>query len=148
MSLNIYSKIEDIPSNLKYIKCNDAFFNANGCIPDNSFTRDVLASIDKGSYYNTSSYFGRFGDNELQPRINLSTGAKTLLNIDQNDDYCFDVCECGPNALAELFKLQHGNILWDAIIVILDHDTNCDIIYNGKHYIKAFSLLTETMRRS
>lgn len=50
---------------------------------------------------------------------NLSTGTKTLLNIWQHRDLCFDTIECGNNALTLLMgftegqAVLHPGVVWD-----------------------------------
>jgi hypothetical protein len=147
MSLNIFETIEEIPQGVEYIKSNDLFFDAKGNIPNSEFAKAVLEHIDNARYFNNKSFIGRFGDDDLQPKSNLSTGSKTLLNIAQNIHQCFNVSECGNNALEMLFRINEGNILWKMPIVWLESDIDCDIMFKGKHYAKAFEFLADTMGR-
>jgi hypothetical protein len=140
MSLNIYRKQEEIPKGMTYVKGNDAFFDAQGVICNSKLGMDILQNIDKAEYINESAFKGRFGSEDIQPKANLSTGTKTLLNILQYPDYCFDVCECGVNALEELFKINTGNILWSKPFVWLGEETKCDICMHGVNYKDVFEL--------
>jgi hypothetical protein len=64
----------------------------------------------------------------------LSTGTKTLLNILGHPDICFNVCECGNNALCLLPLIQNGNIYWEMPAVVYDENMVCSIKYRGRVY--------------
>jgi hypothetical protein len=147
MSLNIYRNIKDIPSGMNYIASNDLFFEAQGNIENSELSNEILMTIDNATFINGSAFKGRFGKDDLQPKSNLSTGTKTLFNILQNPDVCFNVAECGNNALEFMFKIQNGNILWEYPVVCLKNDISCDILYNGQKYSRAFDFLRDTMGR-
>lgn len=71
----------------------------------------------------------------------LSTGAKTLLNIVTHQDKCFNVCECGNNALCLLPLIKDGSIYWEVSAVAYTGDGFCDISYNGKIYTDFYKFL-------
>jgi hypothetical protein len=147
MSLNIYRNIKDIPKGVNYIASNDLFFEAQGNIDDSELGKEILLEIDNATSINASAFKGRFGVDDIQPKSNLSTGTKTLFNILQNPDKCFNVAECGNNALGFIFKIQNGNILWKYPVVCLKSDIPCDIVYDGRKYCTAFDFLRDTMGR-
>lgn len=49
----------------------------------------------------------------------LSTGAKTLLNIIHNKDVVFDLAGCGDNAIKEIFKIDDRTV-YSEFVVMLD----------------------------
>ena len=144
MSLNIYTKLEDLPDTMEFINYNDIFFNGE-LLHDNAITKKILKDIDKAIYNSATTFIGR--DKSLGAIYNehLSTGCKTLLNIANNPDKCFDVFECGPNALEELSYIKNGNILWRLPVLNCDNNYDCDIIIKNKHFNKFLDFLHYTM---
>lgn len=147
MSLIIYD-IDNVPEDLKIIRFNDAYFNKTGIIPDNPLTKEIIKDIDKGEYVSSKVFKGRTKEmGNLDLRM-LSTGTKTLLNIINNPDVCFDVCECGDNALSYLFKLRSGIVYWEYPFVISVKDKeDCDIIYWDKHFDNPYDFMTYAVKR-
>lgn len=111
MSLNIYTNKADIPSNIDFIDYNDIFFNGE-LLKNTELTKFILNKIDKAAYNSPTTFIGRDPDLGTIYKEHLSTGCKTLLNIVNNPDKCFDVIECGPNALKLLSFIKDGNILY------------------------------------
>jgi hypothetical protein len=146
MSLNIYTAIEDIPDKMRYIKCNDAFFDEDGIIGDNLFCKDIIKDIDGAEYIDNYTFKGRFDKFGNLDKIHLSTGAKTALNIYQNPNICFDVCECGNNALCKILKIKEGNILWETPVALYRGDPDCDIDFKDVNYKSIFEFLKVVMR--
>jgi hypothetical protein len=145
MSLNVYRKIEDIPHNMKYIKCNDMYFDSGSIIGDSEFEKNVIRTIDGAEYINKNIFKSRFEEYGNLDKLHLSTGSKTALNIYQNPNICFDVCECGNNVLSLIVKLNVGNILWENPILIYDGDEICDIAMEGTNYNNIYDFLKNTM---
>lgn len=61
----------------------------------------------------------------------LSTGTKTLLNVASHPNVCFDVCECGNNALNLLVSLTEGMVYWKTPAISYIGDGICDIVFHG-----------------
>lgn len=105
----------------KVVRINDAYFLANTKLEDTEQCRRILRIIDQAEYCSEKTFIGR--DKSLGALFtdNLSTGAKTLLNISQHRDLCFDTIECGNNALTLLMgftegqAVLHPGVVWDQI---------------------------------
>jgi hypothetical protein len=145
MSLNVYRKLEDIPIGMKYIKSNDMFFDSETIIGDSKFEKNIISTIDGAEYVSENVFKSRFAEYGNLDKLHLSTGSKTALNIYQNPNICFDVCECGNNVLSLIIKLNNGNILWKNPILIYDGDELCDITMEGRHYTNIYVFLKNTM---
>lgn len=144
MSLVVYLRKEDIPSNIEYIECNDAFFNLNTMIPDSDLAKDILSAIDKATYYSPKAFTGRSPDMGNLYREYLSTGTKTLFNILTYPDKCFNIIECGQNALDFLQKINNGCVFWNEACWVpecIDDSESCDILCDDKHYANVFDFL-------
>ncbi len=139
MSLTVYRNISEIPGNIEYIDGNDSFFNVRTKLKNTTFCKDVLSVIDQASYLDENEFYDRRGVSVYSSE--LSTGAKTLLNIESHPDVCFDVLECGENALELIPRIKNGNIVWEHIIVFPDNEEECDIIYHKHHFDKFFDFL-------
>ena len=141
MSLNIYLREEDIPEGIDLIKRNDDFFSFT-LLNDSEFEKTVLREIDQAKYATESTFIGRSEWMGKLRKDNLSTGCKTLLNIEKNPDYCFSSVECGYNALPLLRLLKHGNVLLAGRCILYDgDDSECDIVYKGVHYNDFYKFL-------
>ena len=142
MSLMVYSKREDVPKNIKIIDSNDLYFNNMSIIPDTPISHEILRKIDKAEYNSDLTFIGRTKEIGALYKQYLSSGAKTLLNIIQHKDKCFNLIECGNNVLQFIPKLNDGFVLWELIVAIPEEeDEKCDIIYNDKHYDNFTELL-------
>jgi hypothetical protein len=140
MSLKIYTNIDDIPT--RYIKGNDDFFGAT-LLDDSEFTSFVLWTIEKAKYNSPFTFISR---NEALGALNkecLSTGTKTLLNIVAHPDVCFDVCQCGSNALELLPLIHEGNVYWRMPLLMYQGNPTCDILWNKRHYDDFYKFLRE-----
>lgn len=143
MSLVVYKNMEDIPSNLKVIKLNDVFFNTETELSNNEIVKAILSEIDKATINSELTFVGRTKELGALNKNMLSTGTKTLLNILQHPEYCFDVCECGNNALCFLPLIKEGNILWEDISAAYSGNGVCDILYGGKNYSNFYEFLSD-----
>lgn len=105
------------------------------------FEIECLAEIDNSEYLGNGDIKTKFG---LTKIFNISTGAKTLLNIVNHPDTIFSVIECGPNVLEKIFRLAQVqditiNMQWMMLPTNLETITkvvinDCDI--NGwKEYM-------------
>jgi hypothetical protein len=132
--LNVYLSKKNVPSNLELINVNDAFFNANCNIPNNDMIKKAMLKVDKAQYIDGDKFLGRNESLGALNKENLSTGIKTLINIIENPDKCFNVIECGTN-VQQFFKyINNGNILWQLPVVFSTGERKCDIMCNGKHF--------------
>lgn len=138
MSLIIYTSRSEIPSDLRIIDNNDRYFDGRSIIPDSPLVAHILKDIDGATRASDLAFYGKFLENVALDRSMLCTGTKTLLNILQHPDRCFNVIECGDNALAYLSKITDGFILWEVCSMPwLEGNDNCDIIIpadGDKHY--------------
>ena len=134
--LNFYDHLEDIPHNIQIIKSNDAFFNAFSIISDDEFSTTVLKHIDKAIRVSDFTFIGRNPEFGSLFKNFLSTGAKTLLNIKQHPDLCFNIIECGVNALELLPFIREGYVYSLDYVDIYTNDLNkhCNILYRGDIY--------------
>lgn len=145
MSLHIITDRDELAkSGVKYIECNDIYFNSVQ-LKDNEITRCILQYIDKAQYSSPYTFISRDSTLGDLNKSLLSTGCKTILNILYNPNICFDIAECGQNALEALSLLDSGIVYWDKPTLFLLHDTDCNILYNGKQYSKYKSFLDEVM---
>ena len=135
MSLNIYSSILDVPEGMKVIRYNDSFFNSFTKLNNSDFEKTVLRDIDDATFVSPDLVIGRFIKAGAVHKSTLSTGVKTILNIEKHPDWCFDMLECGKNVLYKLCDLSSGNaILKNTLIAYPGKGVPCDIKYRGKLY--------------
>lgn len=139
MSLNIYTDRKFVPSDMEIIDISDTYFNVFTNLLDDEFVNTVLREIDKAKYNSELTYISRVPEVGALNKITLSTGTKTLLNIVSHPDMCFNVVECGDNALRLLAKITEGNILWEDPFLIYAEYKDCDILVNGKNRYTDFT---------
>lgn len=134
--LIFYDNKKDIPDGIKVIKSNDTYFNAHTMLPNSDFVDKILSTIDKAVRVSERAFRGRSDKFADLDRQCLSTGTKTLLNILQNPDVCFNITECGLNALELLPLIDDGNIYCDRYIniPITSNNIRCNISYRGKRF--------------
>lgn len=145
MSLNIYTSEEQIPQGVKLITQNDLYFDGLTNLSDDAVSHMIMKTIDHAEYHSPLTFIGRDPHQGALNKNLLSTGTKTLLNILQYPSLCFDVCECGNNALCLLTKIQEGNILWrNPVMVYWDDDSTCDFNFQGRVYEDVFDFLQIT----
>ena len=141
MSLNVYRSIAEIPKGMSVINTNDSFFDVFTQLSNEPFVEEVLFSIDKAICSSPLTFEGRTKSMGNLNKSFLSTGTKTLLNILSNPDTCFDVSECGNNALRFLPRISSGNVLWKNPVVVCDDNIPCEIYSDGKLFTDLFSFL-------
>lgn len=133
--LEIFDNREDILDRcIPLIDSNDEFFDSGVELADDALTREILQKIEKARYGDSLSFYGRADDGKLLNKDLLSTGTKTLLNIKENPKLCFNVCECGDNALCLLPLLKEGLIFWEypSVMLVSGNSYMCDILFNNK----------------
>ena len=111
---------------------NNGFFDSRTSILDDDISKDVLSTVETGIFSTSTTFISRDGI-ELDKSC-LSTGAKTLLNIIQHPDVCFDVSECGINALQFIPRIRNGIIIWRFPLIPYRGKKDCDITYRGISY--------------
>lgn len=142
MSLTVYTSHKEVrDKKIKYIRINDIFFNSFTELTDSKITRIILSTIDKAEHNSKLTFIGRSSDLGALNKNFLSTGSKTLLNIVSHKDICFDVSECGNNALCLLPLIREGYIYWANPVAAYSGDGDCDILYNGKRYTDFYKFL-------
>ena len=139
MSLCIYDDLKAIPNNISVINENDLYFNAHTLLRNDDITNMILNNVEKAKYVSETTFSGRNTNNGAIYKELLSTGTKTLLNIYYNPNKCFNVIECGDNAIDNLLTLKSGNVFWDYITLIPEKNSECDIVYQDKHFSDIFS---------
>ena len=146
MSLTIYKYREDIPEDIKYIKDSNLLFAVTP-LSNCSFTKTVLKEIDSADYVNEKVFLGRTKSFGNLFKECLSSGAKTLLNIYHHPEMCFDLCQCGNNALSLLPLLKNGYVLMGDMGIAYGGDSECDIIYNGEHITDFYVFIRKYLER-
>lgn len=142
MSLIIYSDKHKPPKGTNVITRNDAFFNGAVELSGSEIESTILSTIDKARYCSNKSFYGRSSDKIPVGKNQLSTGTKTLLNVINNPELCFDLRECGDNALELLPLITNGTVYWDIPFIAYIGNASCDIIYNNKHYTDFYEFLS------
>ena len=108
--LNIYIGERNLPRDKELIRDNESyFFLAN--TQQSEFVDRVLRDIEKAEYFDTESIIDRFGHKLYWDLI--STGSKTLININSHIDKVFYGAEMGQNAVTLLLYLKEGNVYFE-----------------------------------
>lgn len=133
MSLIIYSDLTEKPNSI--VLDNDLYFNMyNKQLKNDTFYNLVIEELERGTYTDKYNIKSRFGWNINSTE--LSTGAKTLLNI-YNTNECFSLLDCGNNALKLLHNIKDGKIYWESSLGYFSlKDFDCDILFNNFHFTK------------
>lgn len=141
MCLNVYRDRSSVPSGMQIVDVNDSYFNAYTKLDDSPLEREILQEIDEAEYGSSVTFVGR--DKKLG-KLNksfLSTGTKTIINILDNPDVCFNVCECGDNVLKFLPRINNGNVLWKRPFLVVEQNIPCNIQIEGKSFNDLCSFL-------
>lgn len=131
MSLIIYYNRDSVPCEIQDI--NDSYFDIFTPLTDTSLTREILKTIDKAEYVNPEGFSGRSQPGVWLSREYLSTGTKTLLNVLSHPNVCFNVAECGTNALKKLVTFNRGMVYWPRIS-LMGFTGKCDIEVDGTNF--------------
>ena len=125
MPLQIYK------SNKKAICFNDAFFNSDTSLNNSEFEQLVLKHLEKAVFV-SSTEVRSLRTGAIYSKNSLSTGCKTLLNIEKHPELCFDIRECGNNAKVLLMSLDKGQVLWGNFSLATDDAyAKCLINFEG-----------------
>ena len=143
MSLHFYLQKKDIPEGMEYV-LNNSFFFLPSVLEDTPEVRDVLREVENAEY-TSPTFFTSHTFNLGAVNIScLSTGTKTVLNIINHPDKCFDIRECGANAQTAILKLNRGHVLLEGLpMEWLGDDIPIDVVLLGKHYTDVTELLNE-----
>jgi len=142
MSLIVYNSRECVPEKLRIVDNNGAFFDMHTMIPDTDLAKEILKTVDKAGYYSEQAFTSRTKEMGNLYRTCLSTGTKTLLNIITHPDICFNVTECGINAVDFFRYITNGIVLWPVINMFPEDDyEGCDIVYQDKHFTNIYEFL-------
>lgn len=135
MPLVVYLSREEVPSNIHVIDKNDIFFNGYTNLGESKFEKEVLQQIDKATRSSNVTFIGRTKELGNLNKEHLSTGTKTLLNIYNYPNMCFNVIECGDNALEFLCDINDGMILWEQPFINVERDDEtCNIECRGRKF--------------
>ena len=149
--LTICRTIAEIPADMRYVKDNDAFFDAKSKLLDTDLVRYIMNQIDGASYVSEIIFCSRNKELGGLNKSCLSTGTKTLLNVINSANVCFDVIECGINVLDLIPKVSlevNGNIFWKDCYYPFEADCDCDIVYKGKRFNRIFDFMRELMEEN
>lgn len=139
--LKIYRTCDEVPKGIRIVRDNDTYFNYHTVLQNNAFTREILYTIDKAQYVSEFTVLGRTKALGSLNKQVLSTGTKTILNILNNPNDCFDVSGCGDNALKFLPRVTDGNVIWDMPCLAYCGAPDCNIEYKGKAYRNFYEFL-------
>lgn len=147
--LTIYTEMSEIPEDMKVVIDSDSYFDAKSRIPDNILVREILKQIDEASYNTDTTFIGRDAEQGGLNKMYLSTGSKTLINIINFNDVCFDVRGCGNNVLDLLPKLScetDGFIYWKNYAYPFPENCECDIMFKGQRFKYVFDYMGRVMQ--
>ena len=102
--LTIYTN-KDIMKDDRFIFDVESLF-AISSIEGNDFVRIVISGIDKGEYFDNTSFVDRYGRVSLME--NLSTTSKALICVNKYPDKIINLVETGSNAGDYLLMLEKG----------------------------------------
>lgn len=150
MSLYVYRTKVELSKDLRntLVEDNDDFFDSFTKLNDSALVSEILATIDRGRYNSELTFIGRTPQLGALSKSMLSTGTKTLLNIISYPDRCFNVVECGINALQFLPKLVDGNVLWKYPLIAYNGNPVCDIVYRGRRFVDFYKFLEFVAKES
>ena len=107
------------------------FFNSDTSLNNSEFEQLVLKELEKALYI-SSTEVKSLRNGSIYSKNNLSTGCKTLLNIEKHPELCFDARECGNNAKILLTQLDKGQVLWGNYSLATDDAyAKCSIELDG-----------------
>lgn len=145
MSLHIYFVGDDNIPDLPVKKNIESWFASvvlDGC----SYDKEVLKSIEKGTFVDNTDFLDRFG-RTLSCEL-LSTGTKGVLLVYHSTDSIIYGVELGRNALLELVKrCDRGHLLLPAKNYYLEctrQDRQVDVVCKGVHF-SSLNALAEYM---
>ncbi len=135
-------KMNGIPKSLEVIKLNDLYFNQNTAAMLDERAAAVINKVDQSEMVGKYSIKSRF-DGMLLNIDKLSTGCKTVLNVMYNPGKVFDICECGDNALDEIYALDQGRICCEYPLISFDMKSVNVVTKDGMQVIDSYEALKE-----
>ncbi len=139
--ITVYKK-NGIPKSLEVIKLNDLYFNQNTAAMLDERAAAVIKKVDQSEMVSKYAIKSRF-DGMLLNIDKLSTGCKTVLNVMYNPDKVFDICECGDNALDEIYALNQGRICCEYPLISFDMKSVNAVTKAGMQVIDSYEALKE-----
>lgn len=139
--LKIYRTYDEVPKGIRIVRDNNTYFDYNTVLQNNTLTREILYTIDKAQYVSELTVSGRTKALGSLNKQVLSTGTKTILNILNNSNDCFDLSECGDNVLKFLPRVTDGNVIWDMPCLAYCGEPDCNIEYKGEIYRNFYEFL-------
>ncbi len=140
--ITIYKSKMDIPQDMEYVELNDIFFNQNTVIKLDERAKKIVEQIDGaklvGKYKIESKFNGVLLDVDC-----LSTGCKTVLNVQYFSDKVFCLKECGDNALELLYNLEQGSVYSDYAVIPFDMERIKVIVGKENRVIDDYEELKE-----
>ncbi len=135
-------KMNGIPKSLEVIKLNDLYFNQNTAAMLDEKAAVVIKKVDQSEMVSKYAIKSRF-DGMLLNIDKLSTGCKTVLNVMYNPHKVFDICECGDNALDEIYALNQGRICCEYPLISFDMKSVNAVTKDGMQVIDSYEALKE-----
>ncbi len=102
---------------------------------------EILKTVDKAEFNSSQTFVRKTKELGALNKSMLSTGTKTLINIIQHPEICFNVEECGNNALQFITRIYQGIILWQSPFLAYYGNKECDIVYHGKSFNDFYEFL-------
>ena len=108
--ITIFKNKNDIPGDMDYIELNDVFFNQNTASRLDSMASAIIEKIDDSRLVDKYKIESKFNGVVLDIDC-LSTGCKTILNVQYFPNKVFCMKECGDNALEVLYGLENLSLI-------------------------------------
>ena len=142
MSLRIYQNRDDVPKDIRIVHLNDSWFNQYTKLTDTEATRRIMWTVDEAIWGDNTHFHSKIDPEGKIPKMFLSTGCNTALNVLSHPETCFNVIECGDNALTEILQLRDGCVLWEVVsIAYLSDIQEVDVIIEDMHFTNASSAI-------
>ena len=124
------SLMEHLLTVQEVVRFNDIYFNKYTADLLDDRARDIIKQIDQTEMLGKYAIESRFDGSRLNID-KLSTGCKTALNVMDNPNNIFDICECGENALEVIYSMDAGKVYCEYPMIALD--TNNQYIIIGRN---------------
>lgn len=126
--LDLYQSWKIVPGNLEIIEDNANYFMTHTIDMLDKRVNGILNTTDGAVFVNKEQFKDKHGN--TVPWFGLSTGGMTVLNVLYNPDKCFNLAECGVNALLDLLNVTQG---YAAVFHVFDYDgdMDCHVRLNG-----------------
>ena len=145
--ITIFKNKNDIPGDMDYIELNDVFFNQNTASRLDSMASAIIEKIDDSRLVDKYKIESKFNGVVLDIDC-LSTGCKTILNVQYFPNKVFCMKECGDNALEVLYGLENGAVYSDYAVIPFDMKEVRVSDKKGKRVISDYEELKEWYNKS